>query len=150
MSNIKHHSKPLSHSDCIVQYKRKNVAKKDEDQITNMYKSVIIEDDYESEESKIIANMYKSVVIEEDDDDELFSKKVKSNLGESYYVCKKINMDELRKSEYDAIKEQDNYAKYKKTKKYLKKGGQVFATSNTAIGAFFTFLTVSKYVLAFL
>lgn len=144
MSDIKHHSKPLSHNDCIIQYKRK----KDDDQITNMYKSVIIEDYHENKESKKIANMYKSVIIE--DDDELFSKKVKSNLGESYLICERVDMNKLRKSEYDAIKEQDNYAKYKKTKKYIKKGGKIFATGQTAAGAFFTFLAISKYVLAFL
>ena len=95
--------------------------KKDDDRITNMYKSITIEDD----------------------DDELLNKKVKSNLGESYYVYDKIDMDKLRKSEHDAIKEQDNYAKYKKTKKYIKKG-------QAAASVFFTFLTISKYVLAFL
>ena len=131
MSDKKYHSKPLSRSDCTTQQERRNIKliklkkKESDDQINDMHESVIIEN-------------------------ELFSKKVKSNLGESYCVYDRIDMDKLRKSEHDAIKEQDNYAKYKKTKKYIKKGGKVFATGQAAAGAFFTFLSVSKYVLAFL
>jgi len=91
-------------------------------------------------------NMYESVLIEDD----MFCKKVKSNLGESYYVCNEIDMDDLSKSEYDIVLEQDNYAKYKKVKKYIKKGGAVFSTSHTLFGAAVSAFALGKYIFSFL
>ncbi len=99
--------------------------------------------------SKILKNkinpMYKSIIIDKN------TKKIGSALGESYLICDNdTNIPDLRKSEYDTIKKQDNFAKFNNGKKIFNKGTNIIKKSSNTVGVLVIMYSIGKTLLPFL
>lgn len=89
--------------------------------------------------------MYKSIIINKN------TKKIGSSLGESYLICNNdTGVSDLRKSEYDTIKKQNQFAKFDNGKKIFNKGTDVIKTGSNTFGILVIMYSVGKYVLPFL
>ena len=89
--------------------------------------------------------MYNSIIINKN------TKKIGSALGESYLICNNDNdLSDLRKSEYDTIKNQDKFAKFSNGKKYINKGKDAIITGSNTYTTLIVIYNIGKYLWPFL
>ena len=72
-----------------------------------------------------------------------------SKINDSFLFCDDVNVNTLRKSEYDVIKKQDAFHNYNKTKKYIKKGSDAINAGTSVFSGLSTLYTIGKIIIAF-
>jgi len=99
-----------------------------------MYSKTCEEEDlYWKPSSNNFEDLEESIIFERDKDGVL-SKKINSDIGESFIIMdEKKDLKEINKKEYNTIKEQENLHQYNKGSSVLKKLGPIYTVGSTTI-----------------